>query len=236
MGTFMLETFNTEHGSHECPQIHQYLRQYGYKRWGFVIYHCVYDDDESWDTFLKTFKALASDSLHQDGDEGLQLLEQLEWTIIEDRERLDGASKAMVRKAFQEWVDNCDETEPEGKLSWDAGRGAKSDPRNSGNPRYSYSIMVDAAVLESMTPHKEETVDGNEFDVLEAFVILVKMRWPDRDFLPPEVKEESDRDYAEAIALHGEDVFDEGEPEIDGCSNYDVGFMHVDMDGVYPTV
>ena len=89
----------------------------GYPKWGFVIYRGTYADDSLWLKALALLKSNAYELLrsfdidvklnHPDnstpGCEEL-LGPDLQWTVIEDRATLDGATKDAVRARFREWA------------------------------------------------------------------------------------------------------------------------------------
>src|ERR1051325_1601690 len=67
----------------------------GYPKWGFVIYRGTYKDDILWDKCITLVKINAHQWL-LDKDQVNILEPDLEWTIIEDRDTLDGAPKEVV--------------------------------------------------------------------------------------------------------------------------------------------
>lgn len=73
--------------------------------WGFVIVRCSYNDQTKWEAFLANVKG---QTLEEGSKVSVtpsnQLNELLRWTIIEDRENLEGASMQVASSRFDEWV------------------------------------------------------------------------------------------------------------------------------------
>lgn len=87
----------------------------GVDPWGFVVYRCTYGSDDAWkrmiDLIKSNLKGKATDlSLNQHPGEGWDdldvqnLLPRHELTLIEDRDKLDGATSHEVRDHFTQWV------------------------------------------------------------------------------------------------------------------------------------
>lgn len=79
----------------EAHRIRTQLRTGPNTKWGFVIYRCIYGDDEKWKAFMQilnghTFNSLAF--VHAD-----DLKASLDWAVQEDPS-LDGTSKDEVRR------------------------------------------------------------------------------------------------------------------------------------------
>jgi len=71
------------------------LKNDKHDKWGWVIYRCTYDDDEGWTRF-KQFIIQQSRANITESDTP-ELADSLEWTFVEDRATLDGASKDQLR-------------------------------------------------------------------------------------------------------------------------------------------
>lgn len=73
--------------------------------WGFVIVRCSYTNETKWDAFLANIK---DDIFARERESSVasinQLNEWLRWTIIEDREVLEGANMQVAATKFDEWV------------------------------------------------------------------------------------------------------------------------------------
>lgn len=56
----------------------------GLHQWGFVIYRCVYGDDDLWDRYLGYMKAVAGRCLDEERKRGL-MEQYLKWTVMDNR-------------------------------------------------------------------------------------------------------------------------------------------------------
>lgn len=76
--------------------------------WGFVLVRCSYADESKWEAFLAEIKEQTLVRSHELGKASLdsrnRLNERLRWTVIEDREELEGASMQIASVRFNEWV------------------------------------------------------------------------------------------------------------------------------------
>ena len=73
--------------------------------WGFVLVRCSYADASKWEAFLANIKEKTLEHGPKVSvTSGSQLNERLKWTIIEDRENLEGASMQSASARFSEWV------------------------------------------------------------------------------------------------------------------------------------
>jgi hypothetical protein len=70
----------------------QWLSKHGEKEWGYVVYRTIYDDDEKWQRFLDALQAFIE---YESDDE---VVEMLNWIVMDDKEAFDGASVDAVRK------------------------------------------------------------------------------------------------------------------------------------------
>lgn len=64
---------------------------------GYVVYRCVYGDDEKWSRFVDRLTAYATLALQRDED-GHLIKDDFAFDIRDNEEELSGASKAQVRK------------------------------------------------------------------------------------------------------------------------------------------
>jgi hypothetical protein len=113
---------------------------------------------------------------------GLNLLDSLGFTVIEDREELEGVDAFVVREHFKSWVESAPQLE----------QGTTQAHIQSGfqiweSQRHFYYIQVDAEVLESVV-YKAEAPPAN--DARSAgFVKVVTRYWepyPTRDSNSPQ--------------------------------------------------
>jgi hypothetical protein len=126
--------------------------------------------------------------------------DSLEWTFVEDRAALDGASRSQLREHFNRWVPQAfaaeqpraqDQTEPLQNLIFAV-------------PRYNYFIQVDKEALQSVLAAPERDLCG------KGYVNFVCSRWK------PFGKE------AYGPIEDGEEL-----DAIDGCTEGDVGWMRI---------
>lgn len=113
----------------------RYKRIRDHHKWGFVIYRCDYRDDEVWKMFLANWSDRVTRWLLSRGDSDLAA--SLEFTIKEDRTKLDGATVEQVQEIFTAWT-NSYEAIAEGKTAREM----------HGAARYDYCIHVDAKALD----------------------------------------------------------------------------------------
>ncbi|RWA07610.1 hypothetical protein EKO27_g7495 [Xylaria grammica] len=113
-----------------------------YDKWGWVIYRCSYGDEQAW----TNFRRIMEESMHSriaESDE-LTIADRLEWTYIEDRTALEGASPDQVRTRFRAWA-----ADPETVRTEQPRARRIMDPLDE--CRYNLFIHVDDDVLESAT-------------------------------------------------------------------------------------
>jgi hypothetical protein len=132
---------NSSSRFNHADQIEQQLQEDGHRTWGFVIYRTCCGNDEDWAEFLKRLRFRMERAF--DFYNGRDVLTLFTLTVIEDPERLDGASTAAVRERFRQWCVTAPQSEQQ---QGDAG----SEIRPGLSPRYRYAIQVDAASLQSV--------------------------------------------------------------------------------------
>ncbi|SPO03557.1 uncharacterized protein DNG_06240 [Cephalotrichum gorgonifer] len=138
---------STGHRTARLGRLCRSLRDTGFHEWGFVIYRGVYGDDDAWNLFVQCLR----DNVHLDLERGSAqrgaLLEQYaQWTVIEDSESLDGASRDDVRQRFVEWREGRTVTRPANPFP------QPTDP-SSVLPRFNYCLYVDRECLDTLGPH-----------------------------------------------------------------------------------
>ncbi|KAK8008392.1 hypothetical protein PG991_010943 [Apiospora marii] len=79
------------------------MHETGFQEWGFLIFRCIYGDDEAWDRYMRYFKEAIHESLAKDSCEFLEKYSR--WTIVQDEADLQAASKLRVRQRFRDWRD-----------------------------------------------------------------------------------------------------------------------------------
>lgn len=184
----------------------------GLNKWGFVILRGVYSNNDEWQTFLNLYKAAVADELHHYKLED-QLGQQLEWTVIEDPAILDGASKGAARSRFLTWVE---EQKRDGEIAdrpWAAGC----------LPRYKFCLYVDEVCIKSIVARQREGKLPGLRWCLDSSGKVIIIDGLHQDYTPAEKNEEDDDEE--------DDDDDEGWGEVDGTTNYDVGWAYVEADG-----
>jgi hypothetical protein len=86
------------------------------------------------------------ESLRDSKEDGPELAACLEWTFVEDRETLDGASRSYLRERFLAWAAHAIAAENPRSAA-----ATKKDPyAYFGVPRYSYFVQIDEEALQSV--------------------------------------------------------------------------------------
>lgn len=88
-------------GGYGLPSTIRSIQNTGFRRWGFRIYRCKYDDEDAWNRYVGNLETKLRKGLEATGSDYM-LTPYHEWTIVEDHEALDGASKADVRSRFRQ--------------------------------------------------------------------------------------------------------------------------------------
>ncbi|CAK1358777.1 unnamed protein product [Cercospora beticola] len=120
--------------SNKADQIERWMKEDHEDKWGPVIYRCTYNNDSDWQVFLDRYRHFIRYDLELCN--GLDVFDQLEITVIEDKQILEGASPAAVREHFKAW---SDEHYPD----------RSNDPWYN-NQRVKYCIRVDDACVRSV--------------------------------------------------------------------------------------
>lgn len=141
----------------ESDHIRDVLRWRHLTKWGFVIYRCTSRaDDIAWQSFMSVLRQRAHIYLEQQN--GLDLKESLQWTVLEDHQGLAGASISHVKVKFREWL----ATEGKSEQDQAAAEAEQARPLAAANgllearnlaqfpTRYFYCIHVDDASLDSV--------------------------------------------------------------------------------------
>lgn len=147
-----------------CPkhnmadQIERDLHERGLRAWGLVIYRCTYQSNTAWVEFMRRLLVNTKDTL--ESEDGLDLLDNLALTVIEDSGSLDGATTAVIRHHFQQWVATAVQQEPD-----------TTNPGLLWSQRYMYCLQITQDVLDSVLTDKEEG----------GFVRLIRRDWEEYD-------------------------------------------------------
>lgn len=134
-------------------------------KWGFVTYRCTYQDDLAWERFKQIFRERTQQALQR--SDTPEVADSHEWTFVDVRAALDGASRPQLRERFNNWAAHAMATEqPRAKVE------IERDPTPTfGIPRYNYFIQVDDEVLQSVIADPELGPFG------EGFVNFVDSQW-----------------------------------------------------------
>ncbi|KAH8693417.1 hypothetical protein GQ44DRAFT_719628 [Phaeosphaeriaceae sp. PMI808] len=185
----------------DSPELNlrNYLEGLPIEKWGWVIYRCAYDDDQTWTRFRAHVESSSRESIAE--SDAPEIADLLEWTWVEDAASLNGVSTDALRKQFRAWAVDEVAHQP----------GDYEPPDIS---RFRYFIKVDEEALQSLA----QPDPFNPSRLNTAFVKLVDGNWePDPSPAIAEKKEEDEDDFSQEGAL---------EP-IDGCAEEDVGWMRI---------
>ncbi|SPO06966.1 uncharacterized protein DNG_09660 [Cephalotrichum gorgonifer] len=196
------------------------LEKDSHRIWGFIIFRCTYGDDAAWARHIETLREEARCSL--DYYNAPDIFTRLEITVVEDREALEGASTAVVRVYFSEWVKG-------GVVEWEQGM-----PDAGMSPRYRFCIRVrdvgDAASADGQGQEddEEDNDDNGDEDIEE-----------DKDE-EDEEDEENEEGSVDLIWKDWEpsvpDPRQRPEPPVEGSTRPGVGWMRVSDSTVMVTM
>jgi hypothetical protein len=180
------------------------LENTGHDTWGWVFYRCTYSSDNDWSEFMKELKRLSLEWFEVYGASEAMVKKQI-WTVIEDRDKLENASKSDVRRMFNEWVHS-----PEAA----AEQPHAKQPVSEGDlPRYTYCMHVDETSLRSVLDKSRDW-----------HVNIINRHW-----IPEEEESDNDEEDPEDDEGSGEVCDADIWPEIEGCTEEDVGWQEGDL-------
>lgn len=134
-----------------ADNVSRQLAEDSHQIWGWVIYRCTYDSPSDWTEFINRLNFYIHSTLTFDN--GLDMLESLDYHVFDDCEKFDGAHPADVRGHFREWVVTAPQREQQGP-----------DASARRSQRYNYCLHVDREALESVlagpAPPGDELGDG----------------------------------------------------------------------------
>lgn len=182
--------------------------------WGFVIYRCDYSDDALFERFIDYLREHA-ERYHRRRQQERTTGLYLRWTIVQDREALDGATKEQVRRRFVEWRDGLS-VERDGP-----GADHRITPYL---PRFEDCMHVGKDSLDSLKAHEQALRDGTKKqEAPPVFFAIVQAE--QRPAGLPEGYDPDDKEEGE------EDEYDEDPATapgtIEGCTDQDEGWMYV---------
>ncbi|KAI5863344.1 hypothetical protein GGS23DRAFT_596528 [Durotheca rogersii] len=86
----------------------------GQKKWGLHIYRTTYSDQKAWETFETHIMKMLR--FHTASLPTPEILEEMEWPIVQDRANLDGASPKDIYRRFKKWQNR--KPHPDEDKSW----------------------------------------------------------------------------------------------------------------------
>jgi len=183
--------------------------------WGFVIYRSAYGPDSDTDFFalIRHLKDLVAEC---DEDYGNQpIFQRLTWTMFDDRNTLENATNAQIKKTFSEWC--CSDSAISEQPNW------LHPVSQSPLARYQFCLHIDQASLDSFSTATSKSSASKS--LATAFVNIVARRFPQ------DISEEYLDDP-------GDDADDEFEDDglyspIEGNHEPDVGWCKLPIDQIY---
>lgn len=152
----------------EAEQLEQLLKDRRFDTWGFVIYRCAYGNDKAWEECMQILKARERRQL--EWYEKPELYDSLAWTVLEDLEAFDQATKQDLRGHFKDWI------APKAKNEQPRAQRlvTKHRPWKHIAPRYGFFIAIDQASMESVleNPYPEAILTEQT-----GYVNLVDAYW-----------------------------------------------------------
>ncbi|KAJ5121564.1 uncharacterized protein N7515_009525 [Penicillium bovifimosum] len=161
-------------GRNAADRLEKLLDEDGFKKWGFVIYRCTYQNNTDWENFMARFVSAVPEYL--ESYNGLDLLDTFTPTVLEDPS-FEGASVATLRVHFSQWAQTSLKEE----------QGVAED-HQACTGRYRFFIMVDQEAMDSVLSAPEDEDEA-------AFVRVVYAEWK------PEMPDEEDIAHGDGSEL-----------------------------------
>ncbi|KAK5637687.1 hypothetical protein RRF57_013402 [Xylaria bambusicola] len=188
----------------------QFMRDTGFETWGFLIYRCTYGDDEAWNRYMEAFKKQVHSVLEHYGRDWL-LEKYAQWTVVEDEETLNGASKQQVRERFVQWRDQHSVSRELSEVAAVVRQSAFWATHESLRlPRFTYCLYVDQKCLDTLKQYSEVEANGARWAAWPVIVVI------DGDYSPGSRYTHPHRQY----------------PEIEGCTDEYVGWQYAQVGSV----
>lgn len=142
-------------------------------KWGWVLYRCTYDKElhGAWNQFKTLFKAQSREDF-EDCDTP-EIAQSLEWTFVEDKETLNGATPIDLRSRFREWAEPAEQSENPRFKPLALGHLPSS--------RYRYFVHIDEQALRSFL-----NPDVASMSMEHGWVNLVDSMWESMEDEEPE--------------------------------------------------
>ncbi|KAH9999576.1 hypothetical protein F4779DRAFT_622703 [Xylariaceae sp. FL0662B] len=209
------------------PGLRRSLERSQHDKWGFLIYRTTYASDELWTRYLAHLETEIQEALdfyEQHVDVQAAIRPGQRWTVVEDPATLGAASKADVRVRFRDWV--------AGRSVARDGPGADYAFLEQLVPRYRFCLMVDAACLESFERGvRSGGGDGGAANGAKPYILLIDAQFEDGGDHSGQPAGDDQREGLDED--EDEDVVAEEYPEVEGCTDRDVGWMFVDTGAIF---
>ncbi|KAI0481578.1 hypothetical protein F4859DRAFT_475232 [Xylaria cf. heliscus] len=181
------------------------MRDTGFETLGFLIYRCTYGDDAVWDLYMKIFKEAVHDDLVRCGRE-LLMEQYAQWTVIEDKETLDGVSKQHVRERFVQWRDqhSVEWEQPDALARFARKLFPTPSDVSDRLPRFTYCLYVDQKCLDKMKAYLDAKANGTPSSFPRLVAVII-----DSDYSPAE--------YTNPYRRY---------PDLEGCTDKYVGWKY----------
>lgn len=192
------------------------IRTTNHRKWGFLVYRVYYGDDVAWERFMYILNRVTDNFVRRAGKP--YIMPFLDWTEMQDRAAFDGASKDDIREHFRTWV-RTRSVERDGP-------GVEGREILISSPRYQACLYVDKEAMESATmteiPYPVNPT-GFYLDV-KGQVVLIDGQLQDEWMPPPPELTQEDLDEMEEEGWEEEQY-----TPIDGNTDFDVGWMYVEL-------
>ena len=119
----------------DADNVERQLQQDNHKIWGWIIYRCTYASDDDWNEFMTRLNFWIREGLSH--DRGLDMLDSLDYHVLENKELFEGAHPSTIREHFRNWCIDAPQRE-------------QGVPHAMQSQRYNYCIHVDQACVDSV--------------------------------------------------------------------------------------
>jgi hypothetical protein len=186
--------------------------------WGLIVYRTTYSDEEKWTHFNHLFQEGVRKFVRNINEYGdLAHLDHLDFTVRDNKDLFDNASKSDLRNHFREWLKSDD-------VFLEQGLNRSDDPEaidSSGSLRYSYFIEVNEEAMQSVLQNGTET----------GYVNFVWLDDPSYDEMEDDDAEDNDDEDEEDDAGRNKAKEKEGEDEDGNGEGADGEYDMKDQDG-----
>jgi hypothetical protein len=233
-----------------ADRLEEQLRSAGHRVWGPTVYRCTYGDDAAWATCLDRLRASIRESM--EFYHALELLDEdrFRMTVFDEASEFDGAGAERVRRHFKTWREQAfgEEQDRRHFKTWrerafgeeQGTHSEEVETQGQGDDffdpvfgtratRYRFCIQIDEPALQSILSPTAESREST------AWVNVIQADWD-----PEAAAAAREQDRIDHLAMDMpleslEDCFEEF-PEIDGCTDENIGWMRVHYQGLVPHV